>query len=205
MKNILFKNEKYINTVILKNCQSTLGAIYLKKYFNYDYIDHNEVNGNNNLSWGFLESKFEYNEHYIDELQKNGYKKFVVWRDPFDRFLSLYKDMHVCNNHQRLQSLGLNNKLNQEEFLKKYLEIKYLDLDEHIRPQYKFYRNVDFIVPIENVNKFIINELNYEPIQKNSTNNLDKSIYKDLYKFKDIIYENYKEDLELIEKYNIYK
>lgn len=207
MKNLVFYNEKYINTIILKNCQSTLATIYLKKYFNYDYKDHNScINGDNSEEYNFLLKNCIHNESYIDKLQNEGYKKFIVYRDPFDRFLSLYKDMKISDyNHLYEVSLGLNNKLSDEEYLKKYLELKNANLDDHITPQYKFYRNVDFIVLDKDLNKFIINELKFEPIIKNSSKSLDISKYENMFKFKDIIYENYKEDLELINKYKIYK
>lgn len=202
MNNLIFFNEKYINTVIFKNCQSTLGAIYLYKYFNYDYNEGNE----NDKTWNLLNSKFCKNEQFIENLQKNqNFKKFVVWCDPFDRFLSLYKDMLLDdNNHIFLQLLGLNNKLKPKDFLNVYLNL--LEYEEHHKPQYKFYKNVDFIVPINKLDKFIYNELKFEyNIHKNSTEKLDSSLYEEMFKYKDIIYDNYKEDLDLIKKYKIYE
>lgn len=209
MYNLIFSNENLINTVILKNAQSTIASVYLDKYYNFKYKDHNSDNPDNDYSWWYLYSKFEQDEHKIDILQLVKYKKFVIYRDPFDRFLSLYKDMKLKDtNHLHLQKLGLTTSLSDSNFVDKYIEISNNNLDEHCMKQCLFYRNVDIIVPINKLNKFITNELQYNKQPKlNSTDKLPESEYTNMYKYKNKIKEHFKLDYEIINEHKniIYK
>lgn len=196
MDNIIFKNEGYINGVIFKNCFSTLSSIYLIKYFNLHYTGDM-----------FYRIIGHFKNDNVAKLLKDQYnlKKFVIYRDPFDRFVSLYKDMHAdYNNHLALREHGLLPTQSNDEFVKNYLKLK--NFDKHIISQKQQYVDVDLVVPYENFNKFVKNELKFdEEIYENSTKNILLNAYNDLLKYKDLIYENYQDDLNILNEYEIYK
>ena len=112
---------------------------------------------------------------------KNGkVMKFAVWRDPVERFISSYK--YFClerNFFNYYRSIGLYDDNSLENFLK-YVEFELtksnpLFIDVHVRRKVDYYSvaDVDYIVPANKLNKFLMEngvELNSNKFNETSVN-----------------------------------
>lgn len=93
------------------------------------------------------------------------YVRFVVYRDPVDRFLSTYHNKvlyseirHPTYAGKRLEGMGLEQFINVTEAVLKIDNP--LHIDEHIRRQSDYYStdDVDWIVPVEKLDEFLHKE-----------------------------------------------
>ena len=93
------------------------------------------------------------------------YLRFVVYRDPVSRFLSAYHSnvlfspmAHPYYTGKRLEGMGLDQFIRVAESALKIRNP--LHIDEHLRPQAWCYkpRDVDFIVPIEHLQAFLMQQ-----------------------------------------------
>ena len=94
------------------------------------------------------------------------YLRFAVYRDPVDRFLSLYHNKvlwppapHHYYTGLRLEGLALDPFL---DVVEEVLQIPDpLHIDEHIRPQKRCYtrEDVEYIVPIDSLADFLAEKL----------------------------------------------
>ncbi|MEE4219028.1 MAG: glycosyltransferase [Xanthomonadales bacterium] len=93
------------------------------------------------------------------------YVKFAVYRDPVSRFLSAYHNRllfpdfaHPFFAGKRLAGMGLDQFIRVTESVLKIEN--HLHIDEHLRPQAWCYEpvDVDFIVPIEQLDAFLLNQ-----------------------------------------------
>lgn len=101
-------------------------------------------------------------ENTKELLRYKDYLKFAVYRDPVSRFLSSYhnKVLYSKNDHpffsgKRLSGMGLDQFIRVTESILKI--DNHLYIDEHIRPQAWCYEplDVDYIVPIEQLDAFL--------------------------------------------------
>lgn len=195
---VLNFKQNYQNIVVFKSGFSTLGNIvYFEnkgEFLTKNHSVYNKLQQNNLFSKILLQKK-----------------TFIVWRDPYDRIMSLYKDL-ITNRygHDGFLSgtnLSYDNIENQkDEFIQKCLKMD----DAHtysIIKQISFkHHKIDCIVPLNKLDKFIREELKHDYYIPNNISNkdIDVSYFE---KYRDIIKEVYKEDYELlnINKDIIYK
>lgn len=114
-------------------------------------------------------------------LRYGDFVRFAVYRDPLSRFLSNYhnKVLYSPNAHafyawQRLEGMGLEQFINVAE---KVLQIpEPLHIDEHLRPQAWCYdpSDVDYIVPIEHLQAFLLEKFGIERRKRANRTELPK-------------------------------
>lgn len=163
MQNYFCIIEKYRTAfvVIAKNAVTTLKniAIYAKlgiipddETVTHDYIGYTPANG-------FL---IPISEMSAYEAKYGKFLKFAVWRDPVDRLVSAYR-WFVLQKAKRYYFLylGLYQDFSFERFMQFVeFELQKLDplyQDEHIRRQSDYYspEDVDYVVPIEKLDRFL--------------------------------------------------
>lgn len=111
--------------------------------------------------------------------EKNGkLMKFAVWRDPVVRVTSAYKFFCLEREYRTyFHYLGINESISFERF-KDFLVFEWhkkpaINQDEHVRRQVDYYkpRDVDHIIPIENLYSFLENNnIKFKKEQTNKTN-----------------------------------
>lgn len=191
---IPFENENLLNIVILKNGFSTIGAVYSKLYMN------KELNESDN-TWNNIIKNIQLNDiNYV------GYKKFFVYRDPYERLVSMYKDILTGNmNHKTFLKLFKKRRylcFNIDNFVNVCLNK--ISKDEHIKRQSDIIKESgyepDFMVRMEDLSDFIEQELHI--VYKKKHNQSKKNISVEGFeKYRERIKEVYKEDYDLYEKY----
>ncbi len=170
----------------IKNRQSAnsrnepLGALFYNRQYNVSYlripkcacttierwlIQHHKYYNENPTLPGGVHSQFT-QEHYFDACTpdenslKNSFR-FTFTRDPYNRFLSFYKnkidtdepEQHIIDN---LSRFGIYPHMPIQDCARKLSEVKIMrDLNMHIAPQHLFvFRNgqprVDFVGRLEN-------------------------------------------------------
>lgn len=158
----------YNFVIIPKNACTTLMALSFKLENQSFNKIHNEVHINNKLLKGFSVN--------------NAYPKVAIYRDPIERFISIYnnRDKHENRCWGNISNIGdfINfAKAEQEKSICK--TYKSNGCDEHFIPQYKFYnlKDIDIIVQLKDLNSFIKEKLHIiNPINKNKSNGtLEKS------------------------------
>lgn len=148
--------------VISKNAVTTLknitiyakeGAIPEDEFATHDYIGYSPYNG-------FLVPVDEMPPY---EALYGKYLKFAVWRDPVKRLVSVYR-CFMLEKARRVyfNYLGLYTNPSFERFMQ-FVEFELqkenpLYQDEHIRRQSDYYskEDVDYIVPVEELDDFLI-------------------------------------------------
>jgi len=197
---IKLEDQKIVFTVIPKNANTSVKYAILKSFYD---IDLNSINTQNPDI--FHSSTLKY-FNFIDneELSTlNDYLKIVVLRNPFDRLYSGWYDKISNLNKPRF---GFQKSCSFEHFIKIICRSADRKLDRHFVPQYRFitynnqllsnyflnfdklnnqWKELQKIIPITELNHF--NKKNYET-------DYDKKI-------NDLIYEKFKKDFELLEKF----
>lgn len=189
-----FPGTNYTNIVIFKNGFSTLGAISFYKHFNKIFPE--------NISTWHVVKKYKilFNNYNKED------KLFVVWRDPLERMISMYKDL---NNHANLKNaFGKNFK----EFLKNYIiKSRQKNTDAHIKRQHLFLTDFNkeniLIVKIKDLPVFAKYELKYDLDFKirNKTDHisLENEIIQ-MNNFTRAFKEEFKKDYDILNEYNVY-
>jgi len=152
-----------------------------------------------------------YNFHYVtkDEAELSDYFTFTFVRDPFQRFLSFYKDWIIDPANlgvvKHYEKFGIKVNMDFKEFVKSIVEIDdcFL-LENHLAPMYTFvFRKntprVKFIGKLENINQDM---KNLQAISGNTTKipHKRKTSKKEKYYTPEtlaLVYEFYKKDFEL--------
>jgi len=154
----------------------------------------------NNLNFGYRKVSFE-------SAMKKKYKnfvKFIVYRDPVDRFVSFYKNklMEEYRSDTPYHYLGLVGKDPDEvlDFVEKELLKPFFLQEEHVGAQYPFYAfSYDYVVPLDKLNKFMKEKFDVDLSKgHNSTshvrfklNNQQKERVRKLYRKDFLIKPNY--------------
>lgn len=140
-------------------------------------------------------------------------KTFFVWRDPYDRITSLYKDIlsHDYGQDSILEGLkkyGINRNNIQDkkdEFIEFCLNNinndVHLDKISYTIPEDIILNHVDYIVYIDRLSEFVEDKLGYNISDikfRNVSKNIDVSYFE---KYRNKIKELYKEDYDIINKY----
>lgn len=181
------------NAVILKSGFSTLGNLIYNentgKWLNKNHTVFNMI---------------YYNHLYFTNLDPEK-KLFIVWRDPYDRIISLYKDLVTNKQGQDGFLTGTNLSYDNIENQKdEFIKVCLLKNNNHVKIIKHQIGNkincIDCIVPINKLDKFIKEELKHDYYIPNniSRKDIDVSYFE---KYRDIIREEYKEDYELLEMY----
>lgn len=98
------------------------------------------------------------------EMTHGNYKKVAIYRDPVDRFLSVYKFFILDKNYRTyFHYLGFYQKCTLDDFIefaRKELEKSSLFQDEHIRLQSDYYSDsdVDLVIDIKDMTKYLKSE-----------------------------------------------
>ena len=154
---------------ISKNACSSLKSLIYRIDYGEDFVMKN--NSGIHEFWGFQAKK----DRIIDVRDKKelanypDYIKFVVYRDPVDRFVSVYHNKvidspkpHVFYVTHKLEGLSFEAFLDKS---KDILDVKDpLHIDEHMRPQSNYFKptDVDYIVRLEDLNAFLKEKFNIE-------------------------------------------
>lgn len=149
-------------------CISKNGCVTLKRSVILDDT------GNDILDEGTLHNLIGYSEHSkylvpIDrmkqfEMTHGEYKKIAIYRDPIERFLSVYKFFILDRNYRTyFHYLGFYQKCTLDDFIEfseRELEKEPLFQDEHIRLQSDYYTSsdVDLIIDIKDMTDYLKSE-----------------------------------------------
>ena len=130
---------------------------------------------------------------YIDKdnASKNGFINFTVVRNPYDRFLSMYKDL-VLSRPKRGLSAGLKSNTTVDEMLSFIESIPNESRDVHFKTQISFIDvNLDIkVIDLKNLSNWQLNIPAPE-----TTRHKSKSNFNNLTEIqKEKIYKIYKED-----------
>lgn len=190
--------------VISKNACTTL------KYLTLRFRNYNITNPDNiHAAIGFEENNFLTKVINKSKIKANSIK-FAVYRDPVDRFISIYKHFILAGNKRwYIDALNLRNDNNFDRFIEfakfEISKSNSLMQDEHIRKQIDYYKeeDVDYIVKLEDLNDFL-KYINIDPANY-KLNNTDK--YKDFTindSQKEIIKNLYKDDYNILKSNKIW-
>ena len=198
-----FTDTKYVCPVLYKCGYSTLGYVYFYK------------------KAGRLLKKYEdtddaimqyYNPRTIDLY--NDYKVFFVWRDPYERLVSLYKDTASGSMHHAglVKEMGYPRKelLNDIGlFVQAALDVARAKRDNHVKKQADVLRDehitldrVDVIVDIKDLQPFIYNDLQFTEakVMRNiSRKDIDVSGFEE---YRQQIVSFYQEDYDIRTNYS---
>ena len=192
---LYFEDTGYLNFIIFKNGYSTLGNVLIYKKENRFIID------------GIHSSVRPYKKSFKQVYKPNKTTSFIVYRKPYERFISLYKDIMSNDvNHQVvLEKYGLSRseiKQNPLSFLK-ILEFQGIH-DAHVMSQTECiergnlsFSMIDLIVPIEQLSEFISKELHVSLEQvphTNASKNIDASMFEP---YREKIEAYFKKDLSI--------
>ena len=200
--------------VIAKNASTTLKRLV----HSLDYPEHEPISDTEEIHEFFgysYDNKVRMPLTESSKYRSSRYIKFAVYRDPVERFLSVY-----CDKVSPLRSPG--------KPVRKYFSVSgiidadidtFLDFtgvelkkdnsllqDEHLRRQSSFYEpsSVDFIVPLERLNSFLIEHLDINT--SGYFNKSSRTVSVNLTGKQKVILESlYKDDYELLKAINIYK
>ena len=178
VKPIINHEKKFIYIFIPKNASSTIRDCLFGRLDGLPYIFYQDVN---------------YYENYF---------KFVFTRNPYDRFLSFYKDniRGDMSNRFEFRKYGQWHRVKSiDDLIIHILENDNMQLDYHLKPQSWFTRglNLDFICSVEHFNidiqkvKIILD-----------INTPHKHLRKTVNKYeltpeqKNLIYERYQDDFK---------
>lgn len=187
MARILELPNNYDNYIIFKNGYSTLGSVSYKYKTGIDLsIDENV--------WMNIQ-QFTYITKRPDS------KVFIVYRDPYERLISLYKDLMTgVNLHLDMKRLYKDGKDKIfDNFVEYFIKQKHYNYNGHTQQIINLFSkeeldSIDLIVDIKDLSKFINTELNMRFIKRNVSNaDIDISGFNE---YKDEIIEFYKPDYD---------
>ncbi len=192
---LYFEDTGYLNFIIFKNGYSTLGNVLIYKKEHRFIAD------------GIHSAVWPYKKSFKQVYKPNKTISFIVYREPYERFISLYKDiMSNDKNHQViLEKYGLSRSEIKQNPL---VFLKILDFqgkhDAHVMSQTECIKRgnlsfsmIDLIVPIEQLSEFISKELHTSMEQvprTNASKNIDVSMFES---YREKIESFYKEDFSI--------
>jgi len=162
---IVCHEKKFMFVAIAKNGITSLKSMVLQ----YDY--NLEVSGNENILHDLIGYGLDgYTRISVQESGSPRYRdylKFAVYRDPLDRFLSLYSNKiakgRSSNQRYYLSQGVIGASLTKFcQFAEQELRKPAIHQDEHIRRQCDYYspRDVDYVVHLDNLDSFLAAKLN---------------------------------------------
>jgi glycosyltransferase involved in cell wall biosynthesis len=148
---IVCHDKKFMFVAIPRNAVTNLKHIVLQHDYGLDVSSNHEVA--HDIIGYCLDG---YTRIPMKDAKKTCYRdylKFAVYRDPVDRFLSLYAN-RVAKGHSSLERF--------RRFAEKELRKPSLLQDEDIRPQGLYYQpeDVDCVVALEDLDSFLRSKLN---------------------------------------------
>lgn len=206
----LFINPKddFMFCLICKNASSCLKYITLHNNFGQTKVDNTQIYHNTchkKKLFYYPDGQFYCHPNNDANLfDSTMYKMVYIYRDPFERFVSLYNDKILKKLWFSYKDTGLTQQTSFEDFIgfAKY-QIKKAPteskIEEHIRPQHISYTTrVDYFVPIEKLNNFIKEFDICDDLSIIHSHPHNISEYE---KYRDTIYEMYNDDLNLLDLY----
>jgi hypothetical protein len=172
MGNLFFVShkKKFMFLSVSKNACSSLKSILYRVEYGHEFVPGRSGNRGVHHFWNY--SPYRGRGTKIDRGNKSmlsrypDYLRFVVYRDPVDRFMSLYHNKvlwpphpHFYYTEMRLEGLALDPFL---DVVEEALQIRNpLYIDEHMRPQARCCtrEDVDYIVPIKSLTDFLRDKL----------------------------------------------
>jgi hypothetical protein len=206
-------SKQFMFVVIAKNASTTLKRLV----HSLDYPEHKSISDTEEIHEFFgysYDNKLRVPLTESNIYHSSRYTRFAVYRDPVERFLSVYYD--------KVSPLRSSGKPVRKYFsasgiidadIDTFLDFTEMELqkensllqDEHLRRQSSFYEpsNVDFIVPLEELNTFLIEHLdiNTSGYFNKSSRSASTRITE---KQKEILELLYKDDYELLKAMNVY-
>jgi len=180
------------------------GGTFLAKlaiYFRTDQIIEDKVEIHNTLGYYNPSSRYLIPVSQMPQYEKENGKmlKFAVWRDPLERLVSCYKHFILERNpHRYFHFLDLYHDTSFDRFME-FVEFELKKAnpdfqDPHIRKQSDCYRpeDVDFIVPIRKLNRFLTEHK--IPLIDDKSNATDIKFEFDAIKWEERIKELYRAD-----------
>lgn len=120
----------------------------------------------------------------------NGFLNFTVTRNPYDRFLSMYRDL-VLSRPKRGRTAGINNNYTVDELLSYIESLEDSQRDVHFRSQSWFItEHLDVEINLKNLSTWPLSIPSPEIIKHKSKERFNKLTRSQ----KDKIYKIYKED-----------
>jgi glycosyltransferase involved in cell wall biosynthesis len=169
---IVCHDMKFMFVAIPKNRVTHLKHIVLQHDYDLD------IRSNHEVLHDILGYMFDgYTRISLKDAQMSCYRdylKIAVYRDPVDRFLSLYTNKvaqgHPSSNFNYYKAQGVDGVSLKRflKFAKNELKKPSLLQDEHIRPQSLYYqpKDVDFIVALEDLDYFLTSKFNIQSSPK---------------------------------------
>lgn len=161
----LSHRKKFMFMCISKNACTTLKYTLYEAEFGAAYQEDDTCPIH--WYWGFEPRKDTLVDRRDTESlgRHSGYRRFAVYRDPVERFMSMYhnKVLSPPRPHYFFETFGLQG-MALDPFLDAVEEIlgiaNPLHIDEHIRPQSRYYlpEDIDHIVPIDRLDGFLMNQ-----------------------------------------------
>ena len=202
---IISQRQKVICQTIPKTASSSL-----KSYFKIHYPDQHTH---------LINTKEPFTTEHIYKYKKEfeGYYKFCIMRNPWNRMVSLYRNKILNPTSTKPSKLvkyyGFNSDMTFAEFVLHLITLDQKDLDVHAQPQYKFvFHNginvLDYIGFLENLTEdwktICVNaKIKHIPLRRNNRSrgedykyyyNTNESKKKDI---KNIVSNYWKRDIEL--------
>lgn len=131
------------------------------------------------------------------------YFKFIFLRNPYDRFLSFYKNkiknLKNPNFFRNFSKYGFHENMTQKETIELIRQIPDKYCEQHFKPQYRFFKpKMNFIGKVENLENDWrkisliqgLPEVTINHYNQTTSDILDENI-------KDLIYEKYRKDFLL--------
>jgi hypothetical protein len=211
---LLCNSKKFMFVVIAKNASTTLKRLI----YSLDYPDAGPISDTEETHEYFgysYDNKVRIPLTESSKYSSSRYLRFAIYRDPVERFLSVYYD-----KVSPLRSPGKpvrkyfaeNGVINAD--IDKFLAFTERELqkenwllqDEHLRCQSSFYEpsSVDFIVPLERLNSFLNEHLGIKGSRYFNKSSYSASTSLHV-KQKEILEYLYRDDYELVKAMNIYQ
>ena len=197
--------------VIAKNASTTLKRLV----HSLDYPEHEPLTGTEAIHEFFGYSFDNQARVPLTASSKScasGYTTFAVYRDPVERFLSIYYDKvsPTRSPDKSLRGYFSTNGLidaDMETFIRfteqELQKDSPLLQDEHLRRQSSFYdpSSVDLIVPLEKLDSFLIEHLNIDTGRHFNKSGHTTTLPR---KQRDMLITLYKDDYKLLDAENLY-
>lgn len=209
---IPFDEVKWMCPIVCKSGFSTLGGVYYKKKTG------KQLDAKAGVWDSIMPILSKENNDFRRRFREN--KSFVVYRDPVERFISLYTNM-VSNegSHKAYIIRAMGGDMDVEEarvqlfsdvgfFVEKGLELASKRGDEHVTKlvdclsmgDFTGHHGVDVIVMLKDLDAFIKNELK-EDLQGKHRNASRKKVDTSVFDpYREKIKEFYKDDYEFLKK-----